>query len=325
MTGSQEKCILIVSVSIVIALIWLWLVALTFLDKAGTWVDQLQQEEAVSPPTQHRHSLTTINDSISPGSSAQRSAATRRTGRLGLRAWCHRDAFTIIQATPALSPVGHSLHLMSVSRTLYPLASTYVKCFLVRPRLLTSSYPAFVKCQQITREGKASTGVPIDHRPVSQRHFQTSSRIHGPQKRERNSTESSRGTVGKHATPRKKSKRTNKPDEDVRDPCVMAYKIMSDKFGERYANPFTTYKSGDHEDWEDWGDTARTVVELRMCALSSSIREKQRWYEKIQDPSIRARWREEALSQALPVGSKKEWVLTEKMVCKIISIDTCPC
>ena len=36
---------------------------------------------------------------------------------------------------------------------------------------------------------------------------------------------------------------------------------------------------------------------MRMCAMSHAIREKPRWWEKIRDPEIVARWRKEALEQ----------------------------
>lgn len=90
---------------------------------------------------------------------------------------------------------------------------------------------------------------------------------------------------------------------------VEAHSISSHKVKDPYSKPFRT------DDY--WGYTARTIVELRMCALSSSIRNKAQWYTKMQDPAIRQKWREEALSQAMFPESKQEWALTEKMVCKI--------
>ncbi|KZV97526.1 hypothetical protein EXIGLDRAFT_730457 [Exidia glandulosa HHB12029] len=45
------------------------------------------------------------------------------------------------------------------------------------------------------------------------------------------------------------------------------------------------------------GDIPRTLVELRMCALSAALRAKPEWWRKCTDPEIRARWTQEALSQ----------------------------
>lgn len=53
-----------------------------------------------------------------------------------------------------------------------------------------------------------------------------------------------------------------------------------------------------------------------MCQLSAILRDKPEWYNKIDDPVIRAKWREEALAteQALPPNLDPEWKLTEAMV-----------
>ncbi|KAF9049333.1 hypothetical protein BDZ89DRAFT_1057685, partial [Hymenopellis radicata] len=71
-----------------------------------------------------------------------------------------------------------------------------------------------------------------------------------------------------------------------------------------------------HDDGTGWGDVPRTIVELRMCQLSAILRDKPEWYNKINDPVIRAKWREEALAteQALPQDLDPEWKLTEAMV-----------
>ncbi|KAF9779803.1 hypothetical protein BJ322DRAFT_1166963 [Thelephora terrestris] len=57
----------------------------------------------------------------------------------------------------------------------------------------------------------------------------------------------------------------------------------------------------------------RTIVELRMCALSNRIREKPDWWEKMEDEIIVEKWREEALQQAGDDGNP-EWKLTPGMV-----------
>ena len=38
-------------------------------------------------------------------------------------------------------------------------------------------------------------------------------------------------------------------------------------------------------------------MELRMCALSNAIREKPNWWEKIKDPALVEKWKQEALDQ----------------------------
>ena len=66
----------------------------------------------------------------------------------------------------------------------------------------------------------------------------------------------------------------------------------------RYRHPFTqriedfdNYETV-HEDPND-KDTPRTLVELRMCALSAAIREKSGWWVKFQDEQVRAKWAKE--------------------------------
>ena len=51
---------------------------------------------------------------------------------------------------------------------------------------------------------------------------------------------------------------------------------------------------------------------MRMCALSNAIREKPNWWEKIKDPALVEKWKQEALDQ-----QKNEYrirQLTERMV-----------
>ena len=51
---------------------------------------------------------------------------------------------------------------------------------------------------------------------------------------------------------------------------------------------------------------------MRMCALSSAIREKPNWWEKIKDPALAEKWKQEALDQQK--GEYRIWKLTERMV-----------
>ncbi|KAF9789747.1 hypothetical protein BJ322DRAFT_554021 [Thelephora terrestris] len=41
----------------------------------------------------------------------------------------------------------------------------------------------------------------------------------------------------------------------------------------------------------------RTVIEMRMCALSNAIREKPNWWEQIKDPVLVRKWMREAVDQ----------------------------
>ena len=51
---------------------------------------------------------------------------------------------------------------------------------------------------------------------------------------------------------------------------------------------------------------------MRMCALSSAIREKPNWWEKIKDPALVEEWKQEALDQQK--GECRIRQLTERMV-----------
>ena len=50
---------------------------------------------------------------------------------------------------------------------------------------------------------------------------------------------------------------------------------------------------------------------MRMCALSNAIREKSNWWEKIKDPALVEKWKQEALDQQkmnIEFGSlRREW------------------
>lgn len=101
---------------------------------------------------------------------------------------------------------------------------------------------------------------------------------------------------------------------DILDPCQVQYQLQLHTFGnKKYPLPFYHERSEefDSRNEEPWGDVPRTIVELRMCALSSSIRDKPHWHTKFRDPEIRAKWTEEALEQT---ASRPEWNLTPKMV-----------
>ncbi|KAF7300076.1 hypothetical protein MKEN_01330700 [Mycena kentingensis (nom. inval.)] len=64
----------------------------------------------------------------------------------------------------------------------------------------------------------------------------------------------------------------------------------------RYPHPFHQ----DPGEMEMWGPDAwesRTLVELAMCRLSATIRQKPRWWEKIRDSTLREKWIKEAEKQ----------------------------
>ena len=71
----------------------------------------------------------------------------------------------------------------------------------------------------------------------------------------------------------------------------------------RYPHPFTETPSGHyhtHDQEDPVGlDTPRTLVELWMCTVSATIREKKDWHVKFRDPEIRAKWREEIVEYGL--------------------------
>lgn len=59
-------------------------------------------------------------------------------------------------------------------------------------------------------------------------------------------------------------------------------------------------------------DTPRTLIELRMCALSAAIREKPEWWVKCRDKIIQAKWREEIKEQQKDLHRSLQ--LTDNMV-----------
>ncbi|KAG8931780.1 hypothetical protein FRC01_000809 [Tulasnella sp. 417] len=74
--------------------------------------------------------------------------------------------------------------------------------------------------------------------------------------------------------------------------------------------PFTEFKAY-HED----GDPGLTLVDLRMIELSYALRGKASWWTKIKDPTIRSKWKAEALEHEIRGDKLKEaeveWVLDE--------------
>ncbi len=102
---------------------------------------------------------------------------------------------------------------------------------------------------------------------------------------------------------------------DVRQPAVLAHELASKIFGDSYPHPFSISEHIYSPTPDEWGDAPRCIVELRMCALSSAIRDKKDWQNKMKNPDIMEKWRKEALEQALPIDDLPEWKLSEKMVC----------
>ncbi|EPT01734.1 hypothetical protein FOMPIDRAFT_1048621 [Fomitopsis schrenkii] len=84
----------------------------------------------------------------------------------------------------------------------------------------------------------------------------------------------------------------------------------------RFPHPFTDGADFDYYDFDEPDppdlDTPRTLVELRMCALSTSIREKAGWHVKFRDEKIRSRWIEEIHEQQKDVHPSLQ--LTDNMI-----------
>jgi hypothetical protein len=98
---------------------------------------------------------------------------------------------------------------------------------------------------------------------------------------------------------------------DVENPCEKQHKVVMDKFGGGYPLPFQDRSYWDSRTQPTVGDYPRTVVELLMCSLSSSIRDKDSWHVKMKDRKIRSKWRDDAL---MSTPSREEWKLTDTMV-----------
>ena len=84
----------------------------------------------------------------------------------------------------------------------------------------------------------------------------------------------------------------------------------------RYKHPFTVdgdrqYLWAEDDDPTD-KDTPRTLVELRMCALSAAIRAKLEWWVKFRDENVRAKWTEEIKEQQKNIHRSLQ--MTDNMV-----------
>ncbi|KAH9926103.1 uncharacterized protein B0H18DRAFT_1119008 [Fomitopsis serialis] len=76
---------------------------------------------------------------------------------------------------------------------------------------------------------------------------------------------------------------------------------------------FAQYAPTDVRDEDDdKKDAPRTLAELRMCALSASIRERPQWYVKYRDADIRRKWAVQACEQEKDVHVSQR--LTENMI-----------
>lgn len=105
---------------------------------------------------------------------------------------------------------------------------------------------------------------------------------------------------------------------DVLDLFVLQHEntIKNLAHPDSYPNPFNIKDSGDNRGSpEEWGDIPRPIVEHRMCALSAAIRDKKNWQEKMKNPKIMSKWRQEALQQKDSGSFLPEQALTEEMVC----------
>ncbi|KAF8994623.1 hypothetical protein BDZ89DRAFT_1106228 [Hymenopellis radicata] len=101
---------------------------------------------------------------------------------------------------------------------------------------------------------------------------------------------------------------------DVVDPCVLVHQRAMEIFKNSYPNPSIGDENRSSRNWDQWGDVP---LELRMCELSASIRDKKAWQEKMKNPEIMAKWRHEALNQPFPERRSAyvpEWRLDAGMV-----------
>ncbi|KAF9781872.1 hypothetical protein BJ322DRAFT_250167 [Thelephora terrestris] len=84
-----------------------------------------------------------------------------------------------------------------------------------------------------------------------------------------------------------------------------------------FSHPFHM-SSSDHGQLEA-KEHPRTIVELRMCALSHRIREMPAWWEEMKDETNVERWRQEALQRAENDGDEQQvWKLTLQMVSYVL-------
>ncbi|KAI0729142.1 hypothetical protein C8Q72DRAFT_337124 [Fomitopsis betulina] len=89
----------------------------------------------------------------------------------------------------------------------------------------------------------------------------------------------------------------------------------------RFPHPFTEEAGHDYYDFDDDDpleqDTPRTLVELRMCALSASLRDKPDWHIKFRDEKIRSKWVAEIHEQQKDVHQSLQ--LTDNMINYILT------
>ncbi|KIP03673.1 hypothetical protein PHLGIDRAFT_110570 [Phlebiopsis gigantea 11061_1 CR5-6] len=69
-----------------------------------------------------------------------------------------------------------------------------------------------------------------------------------------------------------------------------------------YRHPFVDRAGEDDIDPQPYSDLALTANERNMIALSAALRAKPNWWVKIQDATIREKWREEALNAPASYG-----------------------
>lgn len=105
-------------------------------------------------------------------------------------------------------------------------------------------------------------------------------------------------------------------DLPVKDIIDDGWRKRAEGEGRTYPLPFVN-DAGDYDDDDVLGgaDMPRTLIEGKMNALSSILREKPEWVRKSRDPGIVAKWREEALKQQ--DGLHEEEQLTTLMVRRI--------
>ncbi|CAF1051946.1 unnamed protein product [Adineta steineri] len=71
-----------------------------------------------------------------------------------------------------------------------------------------------------------------------------------------------------------------------------------------FPHPFLSGNYGD-------GKIPKSLIELRMMNLSGNIRNKSKWFEKMQDQIIRNKWKQEALEQSSLSEKQIDYVLAE--------------
>ncbi|KAF7328720.1 hypothetical protein MVEN_02500600 [Mycena venus] len=81
--------------------------------------------------------------------------------------------------------------------------------------------------------------------------------------------------------------------------------------------PFECYALGEYE--AEYGPEPKTLAELRMYALSWTLRSKPEWQRKSADPEILSKWRKEVLEQQESGDLDLDEKLTEKMVDYVLS------